>query len=131
MRIISSEELDLVAGGSIGEQDQPTKQKDDGGFFGALGAFFGGLFGGDSGSNTCVPSSNTANGVTTTQTCGANGVSTTTISGPGYVVVQNTVPKAGGSASIMVGGVKATGSIGGGASVTTTSIVNGRVSNSR
>lgn len=128
MRIVSSEELDLVAGGSVGEQDKPTKQKDEGGFLGTISSFFSSLFGSGTSGNTCVPSSNTSNGVTTTQSCGANGVSTTTVSGPGYVILQTAAPNAGGSGSINVGRIGATGGYNGGASVSTTTIVNGRVS---
>lgn len=130
MRIISSEELDLVAGGSVDEQ-KPTKKKDDGGgFFGALSSFLGGLFG-SGGGNGCVPSSNTSNGITTTQTCGPNGVGTTTITGPGYAIVQTAVPSAGASGSVSVGNVRGSVNYSGGTNVTTTSVINGRVSHSR
>jgi len=130
MRIISSEEWDLVAGGSVGEQDKPTKKKDDGGgFFGAIGSFLGGLFGGGGGG--CEPYSHTSGSVTTTQTCGPNGTSTTTTSGPGYVIMQTVMPGAGGSGSIGVGTVRGSVNYNGGTNVTTTTIINGRVSHGR
>jgi hypothetical protein len=130
MRIISSEELDLVAGGSVGDQNKVTKKTDDGGggVLGAIASFFSSVFGGGSGGSTCVPSSNTSNGVTTTQSCGANGISTTTVSGPGYVIVQSATSNSGASGSISVGRIGATGGYNGGSSLTTTTIINGRVS---
>jgi hypothetical protein len=130
MRIISSEELNLVAGGGAADHDKIPKKKDDGGFFSAIGSMLSSIFGGGSasGGNTCVPSSNTSNGVTTSQTCGANGTSTTTVSGPGYVIVQNVGPNAGGSGSISLGRISATGGYKGGSSMSTSTFVNGRVS---
>ena len=131
MRIISSEELALVSGGD-NESTQAKKATDGGGgFWGGLGGFFYSLFGGGSSSNSCTPSSTTAGGMTTTQTCGANGVSTVSITGPGYLLVQTSVPNPGGSGSASFGRVGVNAAYNGGTTVTTTSIVNGRVSSTR
>lgn len=109
MRLISSAEVAEVSGAGWWDE-------------------FVSLFSGPSGPPGCVPSSNTSGGVTTTQTCGANGVSTVTTSGPGYVIIQNSAPSTTLSGGVTVGkvGVQAGGS--GPMTVTTTTCIGGRCS---
>lgn len=102
MRVISSEELDLVSGGLTDETHHPVAKKTDTvSIWESIGNFFSGIFGGGSGSsgNSCVPTSNTSGGMMTTQTCGAGGVSTVTTSGPGYFSQTITTPNPGFTAS--------------------------------
>lgn len=125
MRIISSEELALVAGGE-GAKEIPAKQKDDGGVLGAIGAFLSGLFGNSGGGGACVPSTNTSGGITTTQSCGAGGVSSLTTSGPGFFTQSISTPNAGGSASATYGIGTAHGNFSGGYTTMTTTCISGR-----
>lgn len=130
MRVISSEELDLVSGG-VNEDDHYAKAKKDqdgGGFWGSIGNFISGLFGGSSGSssNSCVPSSSSAGGTTTTQTCGAGGVSTVTTTGNGMFERTTTTPNPGGSAGGNFGRIGLQGGYTGGFTVTTTTCIGGK-----
>lgn len=122
MRIISSEELNLVSGGSQASDSVATAQKvqKQNGWFDTIGNFISGLFGGGSSGPACQPSSYQANGTTVTQLCGPNGVSTTITSGRGYVITSVTTPNAGGNASLSFGTVGANGGYSGGYTTTIT-----------
>ena len=129
MRVISSEELDLVSGGENDDTHHAVAKKaDDGGFLGSIGNFISGLFGGGSGSsgNPCVPSSNSSGGITTTQTCGAGGVSTVTTTGAGYFSQTITTPNPGFTASGNYGPGGLHVSYNGGYTATTITCIGGR-----
>ena len=128
MRIISKEELDLVSGGAKVEDKADAAQlvKKQNGWLSGIGEFLSGIFGGGSAGPSCQPSSSTTNGVTTTQSCGANGVSTTTQSGPGFFSQSVTTPNAGGNASASFGGFSFTGGYGGGSTTIITTCMGGR-----
>jgi hypothetical protein len=131
MRVISSEELDLVSGGENDDTHHAVAKKaDDGGFLGSIGNFISGLFGGGSApsSNSCVPSSSSSGSGTTTQTCGAGGVSTVTTTGPGYFSQTTTAPNPGVTASGRYGPGAFSGSYNGGHTVTTITCIGGRCS---
>jgi hypothetical protein len=129
MRIISSEELDLISGGTPAGYE-PPKLTDGGGsssIWGAVVSFVSGLFGGGSASsNSCVPSSSSSGGTMTTQTCGAGGVSTSTTTGPGYFNQVTTTPNPAVSVSGSYGPGNIKGEYSAGFTVTTTSCINGR-----
>lgn len=132
MRVISSEELDLVSGGANEDEHyaRAKKDQDGGGFWGSIGNFMSGLFGGSSGasSNSCVPSSNSAGSTTTTQTCGAGGVSTVTTTSPGYFSQTITTPNPAVSAAGRYGPGSLQGSYTGGFTVTTNTCIGGKCS---
>jgi hypothetical protein len=130
MRVISSEELDLVSGGSASEQQSIPKKSQDGSFLESIGNFISSLFGGgsESSSNSCVASSNNFSGTTVTQTCGAGGVSTVTTTSPGYFSQVTTTPNAGVSGGGSYGPGSFKGSYSGGFTVTTTNCMGGKCS---
>ena len=132
MRVISSEELELVSGGANEDEHyaRAKKDQDGGGLWGSIGNFISGLFGGGSGSSSssCVASSNSTGGTTTTQTCGAGGVSTVTTTSPGYFSQTTTTPRPGVSASGSYGPGSLQGSYTGGFTVTMTNCIGGKCS---
>lgn len=120
MRVISSVEMDEVAGG-----DSLLIQFKD---------LFEEWFGHSSNEGTgsgCIPSSNSAGGYTTMQSCGAGGVSTLTTTGPNYFSQSVTAPNAGASISGSYGPAGGQGKISGGYTTTTTTIIKGKVTTSR
>lgn len=134
MRVISSEELDLVSGGLNDETHHAVAKKTDAvSIWESIGNFFSGLFGGGSGSssNSCVPSSNTSGGFTTTQSCGAGGVSTVTTTSPGYFNQTTTTPNPSVSASGSYGPGSLHGSYSGGFTVNSITCIGGRCTTSR
>ena len=129
MRVISSEELDLVSGGLNDETHHAVAKKTDSvSIWESIGNFFSGIFGGGSGSsgNSCVPTSNSSGAFTTTQTCGGGGVSTVTTTGPGYFSQTTTTPNPGVSASGSYGPGALHGSYTGGFTSTTITCIGGR-----
>lgn len=108
MRIISSVELNAVAGGEWWNSWDDLKE--------ALGM---------GGGATCTPSSSTSGQTTTTQLCGTGGTSTLVTTSPGMVVTQLTMPATTVTGGVSVGPVAGSASYSSGTVITTTCINGG------